>query len=61
MPLPELLAILMVVAVCALLFAGYPVALTLGGVSFAFAALGASRSARWTSAFSTRCRSACSA
>ena len=33
----------MVVAVCALLFAGYPVALTLGGVSFAFAALGASR------------------
>jgi len=39
MPLPELLAILMVVAVCALLFAGYPVALTLGGVSFAFAAL----------------------
>jgi TRAP-type mannitol/chloroaromatic compound transport system permease large subunit len=39
MPLPELLAILMVIAVCALLFAGYPVALTLGGVSFAFAAL----------------------
>ena len=39
MPFPELLAILMVVAVCALLFAGYPVALTLGGVSFAFAAL----------------------
>src|SRR5689334_17189996 len=37
MPLAELLAILMVVAVCALLFAGYPVALTLGGVSFAFA------------------------
>src|SRR3954447_12765564 len=30
----------MVAAVCALLFAGYPVALTLGGVSFAFAALG---------------------
>src|SRR4051812_43661016 len=29
----------MVVAVCALLFAGYPVALTLGGGSFAFAAL----------------------
>ena len=40
MPLPELLAILMVIAVCGLLFAGYPVALTLGGVSFAFAALG---------------------
>jgi len=39
MPLSELLAILMVVAVCALLFAGYPVALTLGGVSFAFALL----------------------
>ena len=41
MPLPELLAILMVVAVCGLLFAGYPVALTLGGVSLAFAVLGA--------------------
>src|SRR6476619_6770314 len=39
MPLPELLAILMVAAVCVLLFAGYPVALTLGGVSFAFAML----------------------
>jgi tripartite ATP-independent transporter DctM subunit len=39
-PLPELLAILMVAAVCGLLFAGYPVALTLGGVSFACAALG---------------------
>jgi tripartite ATP-independent transporter DctM subunit len=40
MILPELLAILMVVAVCCLLFAGYPVALTLGGVSLAFAAFG---------------------
>ena len=40
MPLPEVLAILMVAAVCGLLFAGYPVALTLGGVSLAFAALG---------------------
>jgi TRAP-type mannitol/chloroaromatic compound transport system permease large subunit len=40
MPLPELLAILMVLAVCALLFAGYPVALTLGGVSLAFALIG---------------------
>ena len=40
MPLPELLAVLMVVAVCGLLFAGYPVALTLGGASLAFAALG---------------------
>jgi len=39
-PLPELLAILMVLAVCTLLMAGYPVALTLGGVSLAFAALG---------------------
>jgi tripartite ATP-independent transporter DctM subunit len=38
--LPELLAIFMVIAVCCLLFAGYPVALTLGGVSLAFAALG---------------------
>src|SRR4029078_6440996 len=38
--LPELLAILMVVAVCGFLFFGYPVALTLGGVSLAFAALG---------------------
>ncbi len=37
---PELLAILMVVAVCGFLFFGYPVALTLGGVSLGFAALG---------------------
>src|SRR5712671_2825848 len=35
----EVLAVLMVVAVCVALFAGYPVALTLGGVSFAFALL----------------------
>ena len=61
MPLPEILAILMVVAVCGLLFAGYPVALTLGGVSLAFAAARPRRSARWTSASSTRCRSASSA
>src|SRR5262245_6567526 len=40
MGLPETLAVLMVVAVCVLLFAGYPVALTLGGVSLAFAGLG---------------------
>jgi len=40
MPLPEILPILMVATVCALLFAGYPVALTLGGVSLAFALLG---------------------
>src|SRR6187551_2672429 len=36
----EILAVLMVVAVCSFLFFGYPVALTLGGVSLAFAALG---------------------
>src|SRR5262245_30377368 len=40
MGLPELLAILLVVAVCALLMAGYPVAFTLGGVALAFALLG---------------------
>ena len=40
MGLPETLAVLMVVSVCVLLFAGYPVALTLGGVSLAFAGLG---------------------
>jgi tripartite ATP-independent transporter DctM subunit len=40
MPLAETLAVLMVAAVCGLLFLGYPVALTLGGVSLAFAALG---------------------
>src|ERR1700739_1606169 len=36
-----LLAVAMVVAVCALLLAGYPVALTLAGVSLGFAILGA--------------------
>ncbi len=40
MGVPEILAILLVVAVCGLLMAGYPVALTLAGVSLAFAALG---------------------
>ncbi len=40
MTAPELLAVLMVVVVCAALFAGYPVALTLGGVAFAFAVIG---------------------
>ncbi len=40
MMLAETLAVLMVVAVCGVLFLGYPVALTLGGVSLAFAALG---------------------
>jgi tripartite ATP-independent transporter DctM subunit len=37
----EALAVVMVLAVCAVLLAGYPVALTLAGVSLAFAALGA--------------------
>jgi tripartite ATP-independent transporter DctM subunit len=37
----ELLAIVMVAAVCVLLLVGYPVALTLAGVSLGFAALGA--------------------
>src|SRR5690349_22354260 len=40
MPPAEMLAILMVVAVCGFLFFGYPVALTLGGVSLAFATIG---------------------
>jgi tripartite ATP-independent transporter DctM subunit len=40
MELSEVIAVLMVVAVCGLLMAGYPVALTLAGVSLAFAALG---------------------
>src|SRR5213083_149402 len=40
MPVPELLSVLMVLAVCGFLFVGYPVALTLGGVSLGFALLG---------------------
>ena len=40
MGLAEILAVVMVVAVCGLLFVGYPVALTLGGVSLVFAVLG---------------------
>src|SRR5438270_791253 len=36
----EILAVAMVIAICCALFAGYPVALTLGGVSFAFAIVG---------------------
>ncbi len=40
MPLAEIIAVLMVVAVVAALMAGYPVALTLAGVSLAFAAFG---------------------
>jgi tripartite ATP-independent transporter DctM subunit len=40
MGLAEIIAVLMVVAVCTALFAGYPVALTLGGVSLAFAIIG---------------------
>jgi len=39
-PVAEALAVLMVVAVIAALMAGYPVALTLGGVSLAFAVFG---------------------
>src|SRR5271166_4492197 len=37
----DTLAVVMVAAVCVLLLIGYPVALTLGGVSLGFAALGA--------------------
>ena len=40
MPLAELLAVAMVAALIAALMAGYPVALTLAGVSLVFAALG---------------------
>jgi tripartite ATP-independent transporter DctM subunit len=40
MALPDALAVLMVFAVCGSLFFGYPVALTLGGVSLVFAGLG---------------------
>lgn len=40
MSLPEIFSILLVVAVVAALLIGYPVALTLAGVSFAFAVLG---------------------
>jgi tripartite ATP-independent transporter DctM subunit len=40
MALPEALAIVMVAAVCVLLMAGYPVALTLAGVALLFALLG---------------------
>lgn len=36
----EIFAILLVLAICVALFAGYPVAFTLGGLSLAFAALG---------------------
>src|SRR5208282_4834303 len=39
-PLAETLAVAMVVAVCALLLVGYPVALTLAGVSLMFAVAG---------------------
>jgi tripartite ATP-independent transporter DctM subunit len=38
----EILAVAMVLAVCALLLAGYPVALTLAGVSLGFAVVGSS-------------------
>src|ERR1700724_3197477 len=36
----EILGVGRVIAICCMLFAGYPVALTLGGVSFAFAIAG---------------------
>ncbi len=45
MPLAEILAILMVVAVCAALMAGYPVALTLAGRVARLRACSATRSA----------------
>jgi tripartite ATP-independent transporter DctM subunit len=41
LPWGEILAVAMVIAVCALLLVGYPVALTLAGISLIFAALGA--------------------
>ena len=41
MALPETLAVLMVAAVIVVLLAGYPVALTLAGVSLTFAVIGA--------------------
>jgi tripartite ATP-independent transporter DctM subunit len=40
MGLPELLSIALVIAVCGLLMAGYPVAFTLGGAALAFALVG---------------------
>lgn len=40
LPLPEILAVAMVAAMCVALMAGYPVALTLGGVSLIFAIAG---------------------
>ena len=40
MSLPEFFSLLLFVGVCASLLAGFPVALTLGGVALAFAALG---------------------
>ena len=40
-PMAQTLAVAMVVAVCVTLFAGYPVALTLAGVSLSFAGIGA--------------------
>ena len=51
----------MVVAVCGFLFFGYPVALTLGGVSLAFAVIGHIAGDHELLASSARCRSACSA
>ena len=56
----EILAVLLVVAICASLMAGYPVALTLGGVSLLFAVIG-HLAGVMSLACSARCRSAFSA
>ena len=57
----EALAVAMVVAVCAVLLVGYPVALTLAGVSLVFAAIGAAAGVMDLCASSAHCRSASSA
>ena len=61
MPLAETLSVLMVAAVIVALLAGYPVALTLAGVSLVFAVLGHVARRHETSPFSARCRTASSA
>ena len=50
----ELFAIAMVVVLCALLMAGYPVALTLGGVALGFAFAG-----HWSGVMNWRCSARC--
>ena len=59
--LGDTLAVAMVAAVCLLLLIGYPVALTLGGVSLGFAALGAAAGRDEFRRCSARCRSASTA